>query len=142
MRCAVFAIVTRGTSIAEAAREAGLSDNGLRQGLKRPAVQQLMDQVKKDFLAEIEEKKAVYSARAYEVAAQLMETAESEAVRMKAVEFLTRDLAQNGPSITINNTVNSAPSGYEYVRPGSNIVRIDPPSAVEDAEVVEGKGKS
>lgn len=100
----------------------GLAEATWHKNVKRPHVQKALEDEKEKFIREIEALAERHKARALEVAAHLLENAESEAVRARMVEFF-RGESKAVPSVTINNTVNSG--GYEYARPGQRIVEIE-----------------
>ncbi|MEO1138124.1 MAG: hypothetical protein AAFW87_01600 [Pseudomonadota bacterium] len=122
MRLAVAARVCEGLSIAAAAEKAGLSRNGFSKALKRPEVQQHLQQVQAAYLAEVDAKRALFKSRALEVAADLMMNAKSETVRLRAAEFL----AGNGKTAAVAIHVDARARGYEYPEPGQRIVEIEP----------------
>lgn len=121
LRNAIDLRVTKGLTIKDACIEAGMSEAGFHKAMKRPAVRDHLQEVRNRFISEVDGRSAIYKARAYEVAAELMESATSEAVRMRAVEFLV-----NGgkPGNSVNVHVDARPMGYEYVRPGQQLVEI------------------
>lgn len=122
MRRAIHLRVWEGMKVTEAIRAAGVTESGWYRALERPHVVALLEQEKSKYIQQVDLLRSRHKARAIEIAAELMESASSEAVRMRAVEFLAGEM-QKGPSVTINNTINSG--GYEYARPGQRIVEID-----------------
>ena len=91
VRAAVDFRVRDGLSIQAAAEKAGLSRNGFAKALKRPAVQDLLADCQRRFIGEVEGRRAYLKARAYEIAADMLETATSEAVKVRLIEFLCGD---------------------------------------------------
>lgn len=100
--------------------------------MKRDAVQNAIENAEIAFVQTVERRRRGYRARAIEVAAELMERATSEAVRMKAVEFFAGETRQPAVAVQINN---AAPSGYVYHRP-------DAQSGPDAAQVIDGKAES
>lgn len=122
VRDAVDLRVREGLSIAAAAERAGMSRNGFAKALKRAAVQDLVREVQERFVIESEAARAVYRARAFEVALHLMENAKSETVRARMVEFLAGDGIS--PQVAVHVDARQKGGGYEYLRPGEEIVEI------------------
>ena len=123
VRAAVEVRVKEGLSIEAAAARAGLSRNGFFVALKGPAVQDLVRQVQEAFVAEVGASKALYKARALEVALDLMLNAKSEAIRARMVEFLAGDGKQRQAAVHIDARHDHA--GYEYARPGARVLEIE-----------------
>ena len=74
-----------------AAEAVGMSANGFHKALKRTAVQDHLREVQQAFVLEVEGSKAVYKARAMEVALDLLNNANSETVKARMVEFFLSD---------------------------------------------------
>ncbi len=129
VRAAVEFRVREGKSIADAAKAAGLSKNGLVKALKRPAVQDLVQDLQRAFVAEVEASRAIYKVRALEVALDLMLNAKSEAVRARMVEFLAGD--GKAPQVAVHVDARQVGGGYEYPPPGSRVVEIEPGSGTD-----------
>lgn len=100
--------------------------------MKRDAVQNALELAEIAFVQTVERRRRGYRARAIEVAAELMERATSEAVRMKAVEFFAGETRQPAVAVQVNNTL---PTGYIYARP-------DMQSAAQPIQVIDGKAES
>lgn len=132
VREAVRLRVREGATFLEAAKRAGLSEAGIHKAWKRPAVLALIEQEQAQYIQEVEALRAGYKAQAFEVAADLMRNAKSEAVRMRAVEFL----AGGPPQTTVNVQVNNAAPGYSYARPS------DRASTSTDRQHIEIEGKA
>lgn len=122
MRKAVQLYVIKGNTIAEACAAAGLAEATWHKNMKRPHVVQLLENTKAEYIQQVETLKARHKARAYEVAVELLEGANSEAVKARMVEFLAGG-SKPSTSVTINNSINS--SGYEYAPKGARIVEIE-----------------
>ena len=102
-----------------------MSEAGFHKAMKRPAVRDHLQEVQNRFVSEVEGRRAIYTARALEVAADLMENSKSDSVRARMAEFLANG-GKTGSSVNVH--VDARPMGYEYVRPGQQIVEIQPVS--------------
>ena len=122
VRRAVSLRVREGLSIEKAATAAGLSRNGFAKALKRPEVQAHLVQVQTAYVTEVDASRALYKARALEVAVDLMLNASSENVRLRAAEFLAGD--GKAPQVAVHVDARQG-GGYEYVRPGEKVVEIE-----------------
>lgn len=117
VRAAVEAMVTQGRNITQAAEDAGMSRNGLMKALKRSEVREHLEDRQKRFMSDVEGKRALYKARALEVALDLMMNAKSESIRARMAEFLASDAKV--PQIAVNVDARTVqPVGYTYRRPG------------------------
>lgn len=114
-------IATRGMSVTDAAAIVGMNRSALSRALNQPHVAEELEARKARYLQVMHATRGTLKARALEVARELMEGAASEAVRMRAVEFLAGE-TKAGPSVSV--TVNNSP-GYEYVPPGARVVTIE-----------------
>ncbi len=121
LRTAIDLRVTKGLTIKDACIEAGMSEAGFHKAMKRPAVRDHLQEVRLRFITEVDASKAIYKARAFEVAADLMENAESETIKMRAIEFLANE---GKTANSVNVHVDARQGGYEYVRPGQQLVEI------------------
>jgi hypothetical protein len=130
MRQAFKLRVENGLTISEACARAGVSEAGYYKAMLKPAVQALYENIETQFIQTVERRRAGYKARAYQVAAELMERGTSEAVRMRAVEFFAGELKQNGVIVQVNQ----APTGYQYARPKDN---ASGSPSVQDAEIID-----
>lgn len=122
---------------------AGMSEAGIYKARQAQHVQELYEELKGEYIQEVEALRAPHKARAFEVARQLMDGAKSEAVRMRAVEFLAGEGKGNAVNVQINNNI-SGDRGYEYARPDQEIVVIrgagdtaTPAHQVQDAEIID-----
>ena len=123
LRRAIDLRVRKGLSIAKACEEAGLSTAGWHKAMKRPAVQVHLQKVQEAFVAEVEGRRAYLRARAFEVALDLMENAESETVRARMCEFFASDAKVSPVSVHVDARTIEAPA-YAYVRPGEKLVDV------------------
>ena len=142
-RKAIKLVIREGKQWGEAAEIAGVTYGAIWKAKQRPAVKQFIADEKAAFIQEVEEMRAPYKARAMEVANNLMHNANSEAVKARMVEFLAGESKNNGVNIQINNN-NSTSAGYEYARPGQEIVTIrragdsqSPADTVQDVEIID-----
>lgn len=128
LRHAIKLRVEEGLTIAAACARAGVSEAGWHKAMNRPAGQIAYEMTELAFIQTIERRRKGYKARAIEVAAELMERAQSEAVRMKAVEFFAGETRQPLVAVQVN-----APQaeGYAYRRP-------DTVSAADRAQAIDG----
>ncbi len=123
LRAAINLRVTEGLSITEACGKAALSTQGWHKAMKRPAVRDHLEEVQRRFVAESDAKRALYRARAFEVALDLMLNAKSEAIRARMAEFLAGD--GKAPQVAVHIDARQERGGYEFVRPGSRLVEIE-----------------
>jgi hypothetical protein len=100
LRCALVLMARQGLSQTEAAKQAGMSRQGLAKALGRAVVRDLLEVEKARFIAEADGMRVWAKARAIEVAMELMTTAKSEAVRARMCEFLASDA--RAPSVAIS----------------------------------------
>lgn len=134
--------------ISKACKKAGVSEAGYHKAMLRPAVIAHFEAVQAQFIQTIERRRAGYKARAYEVAAELMERGKNEATRMRAVEFFAGE-GKVGTQVNVALSVN--PGGYEFVKPGQQVVEIVPSQdsasseqssqPIEDAEILPDVGE-
>ena len=124
LRAAIEATVTKGTTIVDACKEAGMSTQGYHKAMKRAAVRDYLETVQRRFVADVEANRALYKARAFEVALDLMLNAKSDAIRARMCEFLAGD-AKVSP-VAVHIDARQDRGGYEFVRPGQRLVEIEP----------------
>lgn len=136
LRAAIKLRIEEGLIIKDACARAGISEAGWHVAMKRPAVLAHYEATELAFIATVERRRKQYRARAIEVAADLMERAASEAVRMKAVEFFVGETRQPTVAVQINQ---HAGSGYIY-RPKEP--STDHASGGEADQVVDGQAQS
>jgi hypothetical protein len=139
VRKAVEARVRQGASIAAAAKHAGMSRNGFAKALFRQPVQEYLRKTQETYVIEVEASRAVFQARAFEVALELMTTAKSEAVRARMAEFLATG-GKAGGSVNVHVDARQMPiAGYEYVRPGQRVVDIvNGENPLENLDSIQG----
>lgn len=114
-------IATQGMPITKVAETVSMDRTALWKALQKENVKAELEQRKVRYIAAQGAMRSTLKARALEVAADLMENATSEAVRMRAVEFLAGE-TKAGPSVSV--TVNAG-GGYEFAPPGARIVDIE-----------------
>jgi len=128
-RALITAMVEKGLSRAEAAKEAGISDNWAFQLLKRPEVLALRTELM-EVLRTSEASRCIFAV------AKLAHGAQSERVRMMALEWLA-DVAQEGPvsRAVINHHHTGRAPGLVILRvPEKEVPR---PPVVINGELIE-----
>lgn len=135
LRKAIDLRIRQGLSINKACLEAGISQSGYHKAMKRPAVQDHYQKTQLNYVREVEELKTLGKARAIEVAIYLMLNAKSETVRARMAEFLAGD--GKTPTVAVHVDARQiGGAGYEYVRPGQNVVEIvDGVGPTDDTEL-------
>jgi hypothetical protein len=123
LRVAIELHVTEGLTIAEACARAGMSSAGYHKAMKRVVVRDFVEMVQRRFVASTEANRALYKARALEVALDLMLNAKSEAVRARMCEFLAGD--GKAPAVAVHIDARQERGGYEFVKPGYRVVEIE-----------------
>lgn len=118
LRCAVVVLVEEGATITAAAERAGLTRQGLTKALKRSEVREHMQAEQARFVAETDAKRALYKARALDVALDLLLNAKSESVRARMAEFLASDGKVSPVAVHIDAR---QVGGYQYRRPGEAV---------------------
>lgn len=96
-----------------------------------------MEAMKLDAIANIEALKGTYKALALEHARYLLTNAKSEAVQARMVEFLAGEAR---PGTQVNVQINNDRGGYEYARPGQQVVEIrgaDDQSPAQDSQATD-----
>jgi len=140
--------VHEGKAWREAAQAAGLSEAGIHKARRAAHVQQLLEEIKADYIQAVDDLKAPHKARAMEVARDLLDNSKSDAVKARMVEFLAGE--SKGQTINVGVSVGSGPpaQGYEYVHPSQEVVvirgRSDNQSGaptVDDADIIEQSPK-
>ena len=110
---------TEGQSVTDACGKAGLSRAAWYKAIKRSETQNLIRQVRRDFIEGADAKKAFLKVKALEVALDLMLNSKSEAIRARMVEFLASDTKVSPVAVHIDARQAAQPSGYRYTRSGS-----------------------
>ena len=121
LRHAIELRVKKGMTVRAACEESGMSPQGFHKAMKRPAVRDYLQTIQLEFVASVEANKATYKARALEVGMDLMLNSKSEAVRARMVEFFAGDGKVSPVSVHIDARHTG---GYEYVRPGQQVVEV------------------
>ncbi len=119
LRSAIEAHVTQGLSIAAACERAGMSRAGYHKAMQRPVVRDYLEAVQSRFVSDVKAKRALYQARALEVALDLMMNSKNEAIRARMVEFLASDAKVSPVAVHVDARQVQAAPGYVYQRPGS-----------------------
>lgn len=117
LREAIRLRVEEGLSIAEATEKAGISRAGWHKAMKRPEVRDLFAEVQASFVASADAKRALYRARALEVALDLMLNAKSESIRARMCEFLAADAKVSPVAVHVDARTIQPAGGYYYPRP-------------------------
>ena len=117
LRQAMRLHVREGLSITAATERAGMTRQGWHKAMKRPAVKAELAAEKGRFVAEVEGSRAIYTAQALEVAADLMRHAKSESVRARMVEFLAGDGRAQDRLPRGHTEPSHAGPGYHYSPP-------------------------
>jgi hypothetical protein len=108
----------------DCARAVGLSPAGLYKARLREEVKQLHEEIKAEYVQEVEAMRAPYKARAFEVANELMQASKSDAVRARMVEFLAGESKGGGVNVAVQVNNQPAAKGYEYAHPSQEVVVI------------------
>jgi hypothetical protein len=138
-RDAIRIAVTEGMSLPDAAEREGVAPATLDTALRKPEVQTYITALKQWKDRKDKAGREGYLGEALDEARKLMREAKSEAVRMRAIEFLHLALAPRDtggrPSPMVNLTQNIGP-GYAYSPPP------DTTTAQSDLQAIEGKAQS
>ena len=144
VRKALTLYVEEGYTWAEAAKAAGLSEAGIHKARQRQNVQEALQEIEVAYIQRVEAARAPVKALAFEVGKRLMTGAKSEAVRARMVEFFAGSQRNQGVSVAVQVN-NMGQNGYEYARPGTQIVEIkgstDTVSGEQLAETPDNKGE-
>ena len=134
LRAAIGFMVHEGATQLAAAAKAGMSRQGLGKALKKAAVRDYKTETQRAFVAEVEGSRALYRARAFEAAWNLLQNSQSEAIKARMIEFLACDGRVSPVAVHIDAR---SGGGYEYARPGQRIVEIQngEKSVVEGSQV-------
>jgi predicted DNA-binding protein (UPF0251 family) len=115
LRDAIRLHVTEGLSVTDACAKARVSRAAWYKAMKRPVVQDVLSDTRRDFVETADAKKAFLKVKALEVAFDLMMNSKSEAIRARMVEFFAAD-AKVSP-VAVHIDARQAPGGYVYKRP-------------------------
>lgn len=126
-------IATQGISQIKAAEIVGMDRSALNRAMQKEHVQAELEAKKVRYIAAQGAMRSTLRARALEVAADLMENAASEAVRMRAVEFLAGESKQTGVQVNVQTNIHAG-GGYEFVPPNARVVEIALDQASSDAD--------
>lgn len=107
----------------DAARAAGLSPSGFWKAMTQPHIIAYAQEAKAAYIAKAIEKRELLKAHAMDVAEELLGKDQPPAVRARMVEFLAAEERKN-PAVAVQ--INVDRGGYEYARPGAQIVEILP----------------
>lgn len=131
MRKAMTLRIEKGLTIGEACKLASISEAAWHKNLKQPHVVAVYEAIRARYVGAVEELRARHKARAIEVAAELMETAKSESVRMRAVEFFASEAR---PGVVVNVSQEAKSGVYAYPKPGQRIVTIEGEASEADPD--------
>jgi predicted transcriptional regulator len=139
-RKAIDLVIRNGASWNDAAEAAGVTYGAIWKARQRPAVKQYLEEKKAEYIQEVEAMKAPHKARALEVARHLLEDSKSDAVKARMVEFLAGESKGQTINIGISTGSGGPSAGYEFVRPGQEVVMIRPArrsDTTEDADIID-----
>ena len=100
-----------------------MAQSSLFKAIKQPHVAALYIQMKDEYIQEVEALEATHKARALEVARELLDDGSTDTVKARMVEFFRGERGKPGVNVAVQVN-NQAPQGYEYVRPGQEVVKI------------------
>ena len=121
LRRAIDEIVWKGRTQRDAAKEAGMNETALGRALQRPHVAAYVEALKAQSVIDADKLKTQARAIAIQTGIELLRDAKSEAVKARMVEFFAGE-AKAGTSVAVQ--VNVDRGGYEYARPGAQVVEI------------------
>lgn len=145
VKIAIDLMIQKGLHPQAAGPKAGMTYEGLYRAMRKPHVKRYIEERKADFIQSFERDKKASAVRALHVANDLMNNSRSDAVRMKAVEFVARVGGISPIDQSEIHVSHSGPSaGYAWVKPGQMVVDITPETdtqsdaqAPQDAEIIE-----
>lgn len=117
-----------GMSVTDACATVRYSRAAFYKACKKPAVKDLIRELRQEIIEQVEAKKAYAKLRAIEVGIDLLENWTTEAIKMRAVEFFGADAKVSPVAVHIDARQASQPVGYTYKRP---------PAHGGDAEAIE-----
>lgn len=115
--------VREGLTWDQCAQRVDMKVAALYKAIKQPHVKAFMIMTKDEFIQDVEQMRAPYKAQAFEVARELLHTSKSDTVKARMVEFLAGEPKGNAVNVAVQVN-NAPPQGYEYVRPGQDVVKI------------------
>lgn len=142
-RDALLDMVLEPLPAAEASLKHGLHELTLQKALAKPEVLEYVNSLQAWKNRRDAHMRQGYLAEAIDEARELMRSAASDAVKLRAIEFLHRALApkdEGGKAAPVFNlTQNIAPStpAYDYVRPADLTSQPVSTQAIEDAQEIE-----
>lgn len=110
-----------GMSVTDACAKVDYSRAAYYKARKNPAAQDLIRELRKDFIDTVEVRKAFLKGKALDVALELLLTSKSEAIRARMVEFLASDAKVSPVAVHIDARQSEPAAGYIYTRPGQVI---------------------
>ena len=132
---AVSLIIEKGITQREAARRVGMNETSLGRALAKPHIKAWIDNEKALFLTDMLKLKDRAKAIAIATGIELMHSATSEAVRARMVELFAGEPKKANE---INVQINNDRGGYEFVRPGSQLVEIKAtPDSLSGGEAIQ-----
>ncbi len=100
-----------------------MNETSLSRALLKPHIKAWMEEQKAAFAVDMLQLKDRARGIAISTGIELMHSAQSEAVRARMVELFA---SEGKPGSQVNVQVNVDRGGYEFVRPGSRMVEIEP----------------
>ena len=143
VRIAIKQRIEKADTWAACAEAAGLAQSSLYKALNQTHVKEMMQDLKDKYCQQVEGLEIIHKARAMEVARELLDSSASDTVKARMVEFFRAET--KGPSVAIQvNTEQSGPNaanqpsrGYEYLRPGQELVRIVTPDRPAQPDIID-----
>lgn len=121
LRKAIDAIVLKGKTQRDAAKLADMNETSLGRALARPPIRAYLEERKAQACLDADQLKARAKAIAIQEGVRLMTESTSEQVRARMVEFFAGE-GSKGTQVQVN--VDARSGGYEFVRPGQQVVEI------------------
>lgn len=124
LRQAIDEIVWKGRTQRDAAKIAGMNETALGRALQKPHVAAYVEALKAQAIIDADKLKTQARAIAIQTGIELLRDAKSEAVKARLVEFFA---GETKPGTSVAVQVNVDRGGYEYARPGAQVVEIVDP---------------
>jgi hypothetical protein len=121
LRKAIDAIAQQGVTQRKAADDAGMNERALSKALKKPHVAEALESQRALFVNDMDKLKGIAKALAIQTGIDLMRDSKDERIRAKMVEFFAGE-AKQAAQVQVN--VDARSGGYEFVRPGQQVVEI------------------